>query len=155
MLKKKLLICLCFVALVFANVCWAKEYGDVGSEAQTILKLVNSERTKQGVRPLVLDKELIVGAKVRAKELTQLYSHTRPDGTPCFTVLGYHNAYKGENIAAGYESPEAAMDGWMNSPGHRANILSKDFTKLGVGYYYKDDSEYKYHWVQMFLGPDI
>lgn len=140
---------------MLVNGCWANEPGDVGAEIQTILRLVNSERAKQGVRPLVLDEELLAGAKIRAEELTQLNSHTRPDGTSCFTVLKYHNAYQGENIAAGYNSPENAMDGWMHSPGHRANILNKEFTKLGVGYYYKEDSKYKYHWVQMFLGPDI
>lgn len=155
MLKKKFFICLCVVALEFTNVCRANEQGAAGAEIHTILRLVNSERAKQGVSPLVLDAELMAGAKIRVKELTQLYSHTRPDGTPCFTVLEYHNAYKGENIAVGYDSPEKAMEGWMYSPGHRANILSKDFTKLGVGYYYKEDSGYKYHWVQMFLGPDI
>ena len=57
-----------------------------------------------------------------------------------------------ENIAAGNATPEAVVDQWMHSPGHRANILNKDFKELGVGYYYKENSTYKHYWIQMFRG---
>ena len=81
--------------------------------------------------------------------MAELFSHDRPDGTSCFTVLsqcgvsGFWTA--GENIAAGTSNPEAAMEMWMNSEGHRANILSGDFTHIGVGY--QDNA-----WVQLFIG---
>lgn len=139
--------------MVVACNCFADQ--GTGAKIEEVLRLVNEEREKYGVPSLILDQELLEGANIRARELPDSYSHTRPDGTNCFTVLRYHNAYKGENIAAGYVYSKDAMDAWMNSPGHRANILSKDFTKLGIGYYYKENSGYKHFWVQMFLGPDI
>lgn len=121
------------------------------NEAKEVLDLVNKERKANGLEPLKLDENLCAAAQKRAKELSSKFSHTRPDGTQCFTVLdefdisSYNTA--GENIAYGYVSPEDVMDGWMNSPGHRANILNSDFTTLGVGY----DPETN-GWVQLFTG---
>lgn len=114
-----------------------------------VVELVNQERAKQGLSPLSTMPSLTAAANIRAPELVTLFSHNRPDGTQCFTafkeakVTGYFTA--GENIAAGYSTPEAVMNGWMNSPGHRANILTADFTHIGVGYY-------NGCWVQMFIG---
>lgn len=119
-----------------------------------VLRLVNEERAKAGVSALEMDDaQLLDAAQVRAKELTELFSHTRPDGTDCFTALTERkiNAWSaGENIAAGQQTPAAVVESWMNSPGHRANILSTNFTKLGVGYYYKVGTTYRHYWVQMF-----
>ena len=117
-----------------------------------MLQLVNKERAKVGARPLRLNDELMAGAKIRAEEITRHMSHDRPDGSSCFTVLRRQNRTLGENIAAGSDTPEAVVDQWMHSPGHRANMLSRDFSELGVGYYYKDNSTYKHYWIQLFRG---
>ena len=122
---------------------------------QEVLRLVNVERAKEGLQPLTMSNTaLSAAAQVRAKELVSLFAHTRPDGTRCFTALdeqGVTYGWAGENIAAGYQTPEAVVSGWMNSPGHRANILNANFKELGVGYYYTT-SGYKHYWVQMFIG---
>ena len=117
-----------------------------------VLRLVNVERAKAGALPLRLDGELTDGAKIRAEEISRHFSHTRPDGSSCYTVLRSLGRTAGENIAAGRATPEAVVDQWMHSPGHRANILNKRFTTLGVGYFYKENSEYKHYWAQMFRG---
>ena len=117
-----------------------------------VLRLVNVERAKAGVLPLRLDSELTAGAMIRAEEISRHFSHTRPDGSSCYTVLRSLGRTAGENIAAGRATPEAVVDQWMHSPGHRANILNKRFTTLGVGYFYKENSEYKHYWAQMFRG---
>ena len=120
--------------------------------AQEVLKLVNEERAKEGRTPLALDQKLCEAASVRAGEIVSQFSHTRPDGTSCFTILQQNNiSYRtcGENIAAGQITPAAVMDSWMHSEGHRANIMSSDFGKLGVGFV-KSSQGYQYYWVQMF-----
>ena len=91
-------------------------------------------------------------AAARAKELSQRYSHTRPNGSECFTILwhlGIDYGYAGENIAMGQRTPEIVMNDWMNSSGHRANILSENFDYIGVGYTMVDGHPY---WVQLFTG---
>lgn len=125
---------------------------DVATFPEQVLQLVNEERAKVGARPLRLNDELVAGAKIRAEEISRHMSHDRPDGSSCFTVLRNRNRSLGENIAAGRATPEAVVDQWMHSPGHRANMLSMDFSELGVGYYYKDNSTYKHYWIQMFRG---
>lgn len=120
--------------------------------AKEVFDLVNQERRKAGKSALEWDDRIAFCADIRAQELTEAFSHTRPNGTNCFTILDEYNVsagYKGENIAAGQFTPAQVMDSWMNSSGHRANILSSDFTKLGVGFYQGSDI-YKYYWVQMF-----
>lgn len=119
--------------------------------AQDVLALVNEERAKEGITPLVLDDSLNEAAMVRANELVQSFSHDRPDGSACFTVLNekgitYHAA--GENIAMGQSTPAMVMDSWMNSEGHRNNILSANFGKLGVGFVKSESGQY--YWVQLF-----
>lgn len=117
-----------------------------------VLRLVNIERAKAGVRPLRLSTELTRCAKIRAGELPTLYSHTRPNGSKCSTVLKgiTHGGYSGENIAAGCDNPADAMDGWMHSDGHRANILNPHYRELGVGYCLAPDSRGIHYWVQIF-----
>lgn len=130
------------------------EYLDAQLAAQQVLALVNQCRVEAGVEPLVLGDKLCRAANIRAKELEQLFSHDRPDGRGCFSVfaeveLNFWGSM-GENIAMGYRSSESVMDGWINSAGHRANILSANYTALGVGFY-QDDNGVR-HWVQMFAG---
>lgn len=121
--------------------------------AERILELVNAERKKAGLNELILNNNLSKMSEKRAKEISVNFNHIRPDGSSWNTALDeYHIAYRyaGENIAAGYNSPEAVVDGWMNSEGHRANILDPDFTEMGIGYY-TDSSMYKYYWAQNFI----
>ena len=115
-----------------------------------VLNIVNAERAKYGLAPLSWDPvNLAPGAALRAQEISVYFSHTRPDGSSCFTVVTNPGAL-GENIAAGQRSPEEVMVDWMNSSGHRANILNAGYTKLGVGYFYNAQDPYRYYWVQMF-----
>ena len=123
------------------------------SYAQRILDLVNIERRKAGVKPLVLSDELMMAAAVRSQEVTKVFSHTRPDGTPFSSIVSRHGRRIGENIGGGYQTPEEVVDGWMHSEGHRKNILHPDFTELGVGYTYEENSQYKHYWVQIFRRP--
>ena len=120
--------------------------------ADRVIELVNQERTSRGLQPLVKDDRLMVAAAARAKELSQRYSHTRPNGSECFNILwhlGIDYGYAGENIAMGQRTPEIVMNDWMNSSGHRANILSENFDCIGVGYTMVDGHPY---WVQLFTG---
>ncbi|MCM1578986.1 MAG: CAP domain-containing protein [Ruminococcus sp.] len=124
--------------------------GSSADYAEEMLKLVNELRAKNGTSALELDDELCKAAQVRAKELGENFSHTRPDGSECFSILKSYNissTYAGENIAAGTSTSEGAMDMWMDSPGHRSNILRTGWKKLGVGY---DESTNS--WVQIFVG---
>ena len=128
------------------------EYYDQDGNEQIweVLEEVNEEREDAGLAPLTLSQEIMDATAVRANELVEYYSHTRPDGTSCFTALKNNVGYRGENIAVGYRTADDIMDSWMNSAGHRANILNANFDKLGVGYTYDSNSEWKTHWVQMF-----
>lgn len=105
--------------------------------AEEILNLVNKERTRLGIAPLHLSRDLMDSAAIRSKEIERRYSHTRPDGSDCFTVLRGIKHTAGENIATGQDTVQAVMDAWMNSQGHRDNILNPAFHELGVGYYFR------------------
>ena len=123
---------------------------NIGAYEQQVLDLVNAERAKVGLAPLSWDaSNLAPGAAVRAQEIVGYFSHTRPDGTSCFTAIR-NPGRVGENIAAGQRTPQAVMNSWMNSSGHRANILNAGYTKIGVGYVYVPGSPYGAYWVQMF-----
>lgn len=115
-----------------------------------VIRLVNVERAKEGLAALKTNDAITQAAQTRADELLQLFDHTRPDGRSCFTALGEAGvSYRaaGENIAMGYPTPAAVVEGWMNSSGHRANILNRSFTTIGVGY-----NSQRNCWVQMFVG---
>lgn len=106
--------------------------------AEQVLVLVNKERVNEGLSELTMSSALLRPANKRALEITSTFSHTRPNGTSWLTVLAEYNVnYKtsGENIAYGYNTPEKLVTGWMNSPGHRANIMNSSFGKIGVGIY--------------------
>ncbi|MBR4152242.1 MAG: hypothetical protein IKT98_04730 [Selenomonadaceae bacterium] len=128
-------------------------YDEAGNDnIWEVLRLVNEEREQQNLNPLVLSQGLCDGTAIRSREIINTYAHTRPDGSDCRSVLKKSYTYVGENIYSSPSSPEAAMEGWMNSPGHRSNILNSNYKKLGVGYTYDASSQWKYHWVQMFAG---
>lgn len=118
--------------------------------ARQVLKLCNEECAKAGVAPLQLAEDLPM---IRAEEISRLMSHTRHGGRDCTTVLKTKWG-AGENIAGGHDSTDKVVAGWMDSPGHRRNILNRDFKYLGVGCYYAPDGVggYKHYWVQIFQG---
>lgn len=119
--------------------------------AKRVVELVNEERAKAGLGALTLDKSLESAALIRAKETEVSFSHTRPDGRGFSSVLtdnGISFRGSGENIAWGQQTPEQVMSGWMNSEGHRANILNSSYTNIGVGYY--QNSAGQKYWTQLF-----
>lgn len=102
-----------------------------------ITELVNEHRVAAGLAPVKYSAKISKAAQVRAVEIEKSFSHTRPDGRYFSTVFAEHGIsyrYSGENIAWGQRSPEEVVTAWMNSAGHRANILNAKFTELGVGY---------------------
>ncbi len=119
--------------------------------AQEVIKLSNEERSKAGLPPLAYDSKLAAAANKRAEEIAEVFAHTRPDGTDCFTVLDEYGIKiwaAGENIAGYYSDPEEVVEAWMNSQGHRENILDSYFSHIGVGVYEDDDG--CLYWVQIF-----
>ena len=115
-----------------------------------VVELVNEERAKVNLPALTMSKSLNNAAQIRAVETTQSFSHTRPNGKSFSSVLSENNITfrgAGENIAWGQKSPETVVNAWMNSSGHRANILNKKFTTIGVGYYLNGSTPY---WCQLF-----
>ena len=116
-----------------------------------VVRLVNIERAKKGLSPLVEDWQLSRVARYKSQDMRDLgyFSHTSPTyGSPFQMMKSFGISYRtaGENIARGYKSPADVVIGWMNSSGHRANILSPSFTHIGVGY--EQDGNY---WTQMFI----
>lgn len=126
------------------------------TQAEAVLKLVNAERKKAGVQPLTLSDKLTNIAYMKAKDMADknYFSHESPTYGSPFNMLkqfGVSYSYAGENIAAGQRSAEEVMNSWMNSSGHKANILNKNYTQLGVGFY--RGGEYGTEWVQLFIKP--
>ncbi|MTI82096.1 MAG: serine protease [Firmicutes bacterium] len=104
-----------------------------------VVKLVNEERAKEGLAPLVAKADLNKVAQVKAEDMAEnnYFSHTSPTYGSPFDMMkqfGINYSYAGENLAKGYGSAESVMEAWMNSPGHKANILNPNFTEIGVGY---------------------
>lgn len=124
---------------------------NIHAYVKKVIDLVNVERAKEGLSALTMDLQVQAAAQVRAMECEQLFSHTRPDGTSFATALKEQNvSYRraGENIAWGQRTPEQVVSGWMNSEGHRANIMNANFTKIGVGYY--QNAKGTNYWCQLF-----
>ena len=118
-----------------------------------ILKYVNELRLKEGASPLVLDNTLTIAATTRAIEMAwgNNFSHTRPNGKTCFTVIDDYNIaamLAGENIALNQRNAKEVFNSWNNSSEHHANMVNKNFTKIGIGKYKLDD---KIYWVQLFI----
>lgn len=112
--------------------------------AAEVAAQVNAERAKYGLSSLTVSDELTRAACVRASEIVRQFSHTRPDGSSCFTVSG---AAYGENIAKGQSSADRVMAAWMSSEGHRANILRESYGSIGVCAQKVNGVIY---WVQLF-----
>ena len=120
------------------------------NEAREVLRLVNEERAAVGKQPLKMTETLENLAKQRAAELSAYFSHTRPNGTDCFSAVDEFNVRwmaLGENIAYGQTDAEEVMNSWMNSEGHKANILSEqyEFTDIGIACFEYNGIKY---WVQ-------
>ena len=119
---------------------------------QEVIRLTNVERAKYGLAPLTEDWELSRVARYKSQDMhdRRYFDHTSPTyGTPFQMMKAFGLTYRsaGENIAMGYRTPQAVVTGWMNSSGHRANILNSSYTKIGVGYV--ADGNY---WTQQFIG---
>ena len=126
--------------------------GSQDAFANQVVKLVNEERAKAGLSPLSVNSKAANAAQTRAREIEKSFSHTRPDGSSCNTALteaGVSFRGAGENIAYGQTTPQQVMEGWMNSSGHRANILNANYTSIGVGHY-KNGAGVDY-WTQLFI----
>lgn len=130
--------------------------GNSGSEstqsdfAAQVVKLVNAERAKAGLSALASDALLdkVAVAKVKDMSNNNYFDHQSPTYGSPFDMMkqfGVTYSYAGENIAKGQKTPQEVVTAWMNSEGHRANILNKNFTKIGVGYY-------NGYWAQEFIG---
>lgn len=112
-----------------------------------VLDLVNQTRKEKGLPALTLDKDLLESAMQRAAENSLYYSHTRPNGSECFTVTN-RGTRRSENIAAGYSSPQAVMKAWNNSPGHYQNIIDPYVRSIGIGCF--KDGTGNLYWTQLF-----
>lgn len=123
------------------------------SYANEVINILNEYRTSLGLKELKTSNALTRAAKTRGYEQGYLYSHTRPDGSDCFTVSPLVSA---ENIAKGYNTAESVMTGWKNSPGHNKNMTNSSYTRVGVSCFIAvDETEngqltYTYYWVQLF-----
>ena len=114
------------------------------TKAYEVLNMVNAERQKAGVAPLIMDESLLDSAMHRAAETIIMWSHGRPDGTLCLTI---NSRMLGENIAFGANTSQSVMTMWMNSDGHRGNILDSRYGGIGVGVVKYNGA---YYWVQCF-----
>ncbi len=129
-----------------------KQTGNVLAMEREIIDLVNEIRVANGLQTLKLNEELCNVARIKSQDMHDkgYFSHTSPTyGSPFDMMKQFGISYRtaGENIAMGYPTAEAVVDGWMNSEGHRANILNASFTEIGVGYV--ADGNY---YTQMFIG---
>lgn len=122
----------------------------VSAYAQEVLKLVNEKRSANGLSPLSFDTKVQKAADTRAEEIKKNFSHTRPDGKSFSTALSDVGAVfsgAGENIAIGQKTPEEVVSAWMNSSGHRANILNSKYKYIGIGCVKSGNG---YAWTQLF-----
>lgn len=126
-----------------------------GSMTSQVVTLVNKERASNGLQSLASDSQLAKLAQMKAEDMAKngYFSHISPTYGSAFDMMKtYGVSYKtaGENIAKGQKTAQSVMNGWMNSSGHRANILKYDYTKIGVGYAKASDGTT--YWVQIFKG---
>lgn len=124
----------------------------VSAYEQEVIRLVNVQRAQNGLKPLAENWELSRVARYKSQDMVDnhYFSHTSPTyGSPFQMMRAFGLSYRsaGENIAYGQRTPRAVVDAWMNSSGHRANILNASFTQIGVGYVASG-----HYWTQMFIG---
>ena len=126
---------------------------------QEVLRLTNDFRQKNGLKPLVLDQNLEKAADLHTQAMAtqDFFDHTGKDGSKPWDraqKAGYESGFVGENIAAGYRTPEAVVDGWIKSPGHRANMLNPNYNEIGLGHYFLQNDtgsvNYNNYWTQLF-----
>lgn len=120
------------------------------SVASEVVRLTNSARSQNGYAALVEDGALSEAAAVRAREIARSFSHTRPSGASFSSALsesGVSYLRAGENIASGQKSASEVVNVWMNSPGHRANILNSSYSRIGSASVNINGTLY---WVQLF-----
>lgn len=133
-----------------SNAFWEAENAKTQEErVQEVIDLTNEEREKRGLAPLVRNESLMEAAAVRAEELAEKFSHIRPNGTSCSSLLseyGISNRSGAENITQ-MGNAAGAVYAWMKSTGHKKNILNSEYTEIGVGYNEETNS-----WVQIFIG---
>ncbi|MEL6232030.1 MAG: CAP domain-containing protein [Cyanobacteria bacterium J06627_3] len=124
-----------------------------------VLRLTNEFRKQNGLKALVLDTNLDETADKHSKDMAKrdYFSHTGKDGSKPWDRArreGYESGTVGENIAAGYSSAKAVVDGWIASPGHRANMLNANYNEIGIGHYYEANDtgkvNYRHYWTQVF-----
>jgi len=134
----------------------------LGSFATGVVNETNTYRTQQGCPPVTVNAQLTDAAQSHSEDmaLSDFFAHTGSDGsTPWQRIerTGYRYSLAAENIAAGYTTPEAVVQGWLNSVSHRDNILDCNLREIGVGYYYlQDDSgtvNYRHYWTQILATP--
>ncbi|MET1248231.1 CAP domain-containing protein [Sporolactobacillus sp. STCC-11] len=129
---------------------------EMNAYEQKVVELTNQERTKAGLQPLKADNSTLSKmARAKSQDMSDknYFDHQSPTyGSPFDMMKKFGISYKtaGENIAAGQKTPEEVVQGWMNSPGHRANILNASFTTIGVGYV--QGGSYGSYWTQEFIG---
>jgi uncharacterized YkwD family protein/spore coat assembly protein SafA len=120
-----------------------------------VVRLTNEQRAKYGLPPLKMDWQLARVARYKSADMRDknYFQHNSPTYGSPFTMMknfGIQYRTAGENIAAGQRTPQEVVNSWMNSPGHRANILNRNFTHIGVGY--ARGGSYGHYWTQMFIG---
>lgn len=128
----------------------------LGAYENQVVSLVNQERAKAGLSPLKINTKLTGVAERKAEDLRDknYFAHNSPTyGSPFDMMKQFGITYTaaGENIAKGQRTPAEVMNGWMNSPGHKANIMNANYTEIGVGYV--TDSNGTTYWVQHFIRP--
>lgn len=126
--------------------------GDILSFESEVIQLVNDIRVQNGLQTLSANWELCRVARYKSEDMAnnRYFSHTSPTyGTPFEMMRSFGLSYRsaGENIAYGQRTPSAVVNAWMNSSGHRANILNAAYTQIGVGF-----CQNGYYWTQMFMG---
>ncbi len=148
------------------NTPWPDQTPDVPDDNQTapgdedtlsayeaeVVRLVNDARRENGLQPLTASEELSNIARIKSQDMVDqhYFSHTSPTyGTPFQMLTSFGVTYRsaGENIAYGQRTPQEVVSTWMNSPGHRANILNASYTEIGVGYVASGN-----YWTQLFIG---
>jgi hypothetical protein len=135
------------LVLVVLFITLASALADKSSD---VLDLVNAQRKAAGLKSLSLNEDLNRVAQLRANEIAENWSHTRPNGEAwktAFAEEGVSASYRGENLAKGQYSADTVVEAWMDSQGHRDNILNKKFKKMGVASVVIDGVTY---WVQVF-----
>lgn len=132
--------------------------GDPTTYAARVVTLTNSARATAGCPALTVDARLTGVAQAHSADMARYdyFSHTSRDGRTPFDRIraaGYRYSMAAENIAAGQRTPEDVVRAWMNSPGHRANILNCGLRQIGVGYAVNTASIYQVYWTQNFGTP--